>query len=650
MLKRLIFLLVSSTLLLSTGCGTDRQSTLANIFLNSNKEDPRVRLGLDEDFPLNTIGVIGSSCVGTLLSDQIAITSSHCLIEENGSLKADSLTFKISGTELSVKNVIARTSQFPSEINSPELLNDWAFVILEPNSISSSKGYMSLEPVVFQEVISDDDNSSFSVKSELPYEVGFVGLDENSESLMYDRSCYILKQDSVLYNNCSSTSGGSGGVLFSMIDGSAKVVAIMIAEKRQGYSSSLQLEKYSNKFANIALPVTESMVKLFNSLNEGLAGIDIESSSSVSSLISAANFSDDTASSLIIKSSSDINTQASSSSSNVLPRAKGDSSYSYSSSSSSDSNPSDTPKPLILGLEMDDEDEGSMAIEDNDFSLNQDEDEDTLYLDDFNENEYVESIPTPVPDSRNNPQISSFQDERDNTSNEKRRNPIVIRQLPRQQRQNSDLDLNGGSRIIPVPQQSQNPSSSEYSDPRTAPRTPPFIIPGPRPTPQIQEDPRLNPDLRGPILRSLSEAARNERGLLGRIFQDRDRRSLNGQITAEEFYGTAIYKTDLIVEKTKVLIQDLVRSRQAGPATTKLTTFMHKALALKNFINLEKQANRRQRRGQYLDKIFETIVNMNSDLAGSYYSLQQARVDLRYFDRDYSDLQDLVQSISNMFK
>ena len=639
MLKRLIFLLVSTFMLLM-GCGSDRQSSLANIFLNSNKKDPRVRLGLNEDFPLNTIGVIGSSCVGTLLSNQIAITSSHCLIEENGSLKADSLTFKISGTELSIKNVIARTSQFPSEINNPELLNDWAFVILEPNSISSSMGYMSLESVVFQQVVSDDDNSSFSVKSELPYEVGFVGLDENSESLMYDRSCYILKQDSVLYNNCSSTSGGSGGVLFSMIDGSAKVVAVMIAEKRQGYSSSLQLEKYSNRFANIALPVTESMVKLFNSLNEGLSGIDIESSNAVSSLISASEFSDDTASSLIIKSSSDINTQASldsgSGSLNVLPRAKGDSSY----SSSSDTRSSDTPTPLILGLETDDEDESSMAIEDNDFSLNQDDGEDALYLDDFSEDNYVESIPTPVPDSRqNNPQISSFQDERSRISNG--RNPIIIRQAPKQQ------DFNDGSRITPVPQQSQNPYNSEYDDIRTVPKTPPFIIPGPRPTPS-QEDPRLNLDLRGSILRSLSEAPRNERGLLGRIFQDR--RSVNVQMTAEEFYGTAIYKTDLIVEKTRVLIQELVRSRQAGPATTKLTTFMHKALALKNFINLEKQANRRQRRGQYLSKIFETISNMNSDLADSYYSLQQAHVDLRYFDRDYSDLEDLVQSISNMFK
>ncbi len=88
MFRRLVLLSAFGAFLMTLGCGSqDRISSLENVVLNSNKQDPRIALVQDEQFPLNTIGVIGSSCVATLLSDRIAITSSHCLIQENQTLK-----------------------------------------------------------------------------------------------------------------------------------------------------------------------------------------------------------------------------------------------------------------------------------------------------------------------------------------------------------------------------------------------------------------------------------------------------------------------------------------------------------------------------------------------------------------------------------
>ncbi len=598
MFQRLVFLSAFSAFIMTLGCDSqDRISSLENVFLNSNKQDPRIALVQDEDFPLNTIGTVGSSCVATLLSDRIALTSSHCLIQENQTLKEDSMSFRINGTSIPVESVIARTSNFPTDINNSELLNDWAFVVLE-SSVTGISNFMSLSPVKFQQIITEDDTQI--IKSELPYEVGFVGLDGNSDRLMYDRSCYILKQESVLYNNCSSNEGGSGGSLFAIVDGSPKIVALMIAEKRQGYETSLQLEKYNNKFANIAIPVTESMVKTFDSLQNSLASVTDSSSLDVKAIIDGTDYTDGTASEMIVRNVKESLPANTNTNTATLPYAKADSRAELN-EEDIDMSAQDPTKPMILGLYPDDSDD---TFTTNDFSLNEDEDE-PIYLelpDEEIENteDAYETIPTPAPSTTGGPLFGRNQNPE--------LSPRIISSSPLPQYENT------------------NPVGDDDSM-----------------LPQPQNDPR-----RGEI-RPFGGLFREPGTIVGRIFQDPRIDNPQEVVTTNEFYGLATERAEILIERTRTLISDLVRAQLTGLATTKLTTFLHKSLALKSLINLERNANRFGRRGQFQERILSTIQKMKEDLYVSYTELERRHIDLQYANPRYVELQEIVSLIENMF-
>ena len=103
-------------------------------------------------------------------------------------------------------------------------------------------------------------------------------------------------------------------------------------------------------------------------------------------------------------------------------------------------------------------------------------------------------------------------------------------------------------------------------------------------------------------------------------------------------------------EGAHTLISDLLRAHLAGPATTLVTSFLHKSLSLKSLINLEKNANKNRRRGQFLKRIYDTLTAMDEDLSRSYEYIVYAEGDLEYFALRYQKLQQILDSVKAMFK
>ncbi|NMG19754.1 peptidase S1 [Brasilonema bromeliae SPC951] len=219
-------------------------------------DDTRAIIGPDDRIPMisrkypwSTIGrIVGEStdgnaytCTGTLIAENIVLTNSHCVINPE--------THQLSKRVAFMPNVINRELQDDNDTALAEKIlygtdftndavtnqtNDWALIQLN-KPIGQKYGYLGWKSLPSSTLIKNQKKFIF---------VGYSGDFPNPKKRGYDflsagpgwtasvqHGCSILRDEqNILFHDCDTTGGSSGGPIIAVINGQPYIVALNNAE------------------------------------------------------------------------------------------------------------------------------------------------------------------------------------------------------------------------------------------------------------------------------------------------------------------------------------------------------------------------------------------------------------------------------------
>lgn len=185
-----------------------------------------------------------SNCTAFLVSKDILVTASHCILGDDGKKKSGTLTFypRWPSTEgATVAKVITTGTKVPRS----DWKNDWA--LLRVPAIGLRYGWFGVRSI----------NLKFHLNRKNFHNFGYSAQIDSGNTLTVTNNCQFKGSFSGEFlNDCNLTHGGSGGPIFyEGTDGRYYVVAIQVAEGAEEYVDA----EYSAKTANYAAPSSSFM-------------------------------------------------------------------------------------------------------------------------------------------------------------------------------------------------------------------------------------------------------------------------------------------------------------------------------------------------------------------------------------------------------
>lgn len=197
------------------------------------------------DYPWSAIGKIegveadgsGYSCTGTLIAEDVVLTNAHCVVNPETRKVSQAIAFEpnlVNGVVKSKNDIAYATDvHYGTDFKNGDLAdyaNDWAILKLN-KPIGKKYGYLGWKSLPSSRLVGDTKKFSlvgYSGDFPNPKKKGYENLTAGeSMTAGVHMECSILRrQDNLLYHNCDSNHGASGGAIIGNINGKYYIFAL----------------------------------------------------------------------------------------------------------------------------------------------------------------------------------------------------------------------------------------------------------------------------------------------------------------------------------------------------------------------------------------------------------------------------------------
>ena len=252
-------LMIALTFILLSGCVPSQDSTNQNVDLIAGNNvfghnDKELVTDSERQFKLvgRLIAPDGTYCTASLVWKNLIITAAHCVFKDGEFLKGkyQFLLGASNGTSVAESGVSYIWWGTADSQNNRKL--DWAILKIE-KPLGEQFGYFGWKP-------STEENL------ENVMQAGYGSLFYQGKSMTGVQDCSaqaFFPEQGLIYHDCDSSTGDSGSPLFSCDEkNTCFIVALHVAEHRNGGKTTLELDEYSDNNANIAIYTESFAVKL----------------------------------------------------------------------------------------------------------------------------------------------------------------------------------------------------------------------------------------------------------------------------------------------------------------------------------------------------------------------------------------------------
>ncbi len=223
--------------------------------LNQKEELPgrRVIIGSKDDripmtsrnYPWSAVGKIegvgadgsGYSCTGTLIAEDVVLTNAHCVVNSETKKVSKAITFLpnlVNGVVKSKNDVAYATNvYYGTDFKNGDLAdyaNDWAILKLN-KPIGQKYGYLGWKSLPSSSLVGNTKKFALvGYSGDFPnpkiYEKLALTAGESMTAGVHLKCSILRRQENLLYHNCDTNQGASGGAIISNINGKYYVLAL----------------------------------------------------------------------------------------------------------------------------------------------------------------------------------------------------------------------------------------------------------------------------------------------------------------------------------------------------------------------------------------------------------------------------------------
>lgn len=217
--------------------------------------DDRIPM-ISREYPWSTIGRVQGTttdlknyhCTGTLISENLVLTNAHCVIDPRTNQLSREIQFfpnLINGVVPNRRDIaVVERVIYGTDFTGDELsnqINDWAVMVID-KPLGRKYGYLGWQSLPTASFLKNQDklffvgySGDFPDTSKKGYEFLSAG---QGWTASYQAGCGIVQEkQGVLFHNCDTTGGSSGGALIGLIGGEPYIVALNNAEIRDSRTS-----------------------------------------------------------------------------------------------------------------------------------------------------------------------------------------------------------------------------------------------------------------------------------------------------------------------------------------------------------------------------------------------------------------------------
>ncbi|MBR8840973.1 MAG: trypsin-like serine protease [Stigonema ocellatum SAG 48.90 = DSM 106950] len=198
---------------------------------------------LSRKYPWSTIGRIqgttadarGYYCTGTLIYDNLVLTNAHCVIDPETGKRSTKIQFMPNVIDKNYEDIAdVETVIYGTDFKQRSHINpnDWAIMKIN-QPLGRKYGYLGLKSIPTATLVSNPKAFFFvGYSSDFPDDKYQKYLSAGPGwTASYEAGCSIVKEEAgLLFHNCATARGSSGGGIIGVINGDPYIVALNNAE------------------------------------------------------------------------------------------------------------------------------------------------------------------------------------------------------------------------------------------------------------------------------------------------------------------------------------------------------------------------------------------------------------------------------------